>query len=135
MNFRSPEIMPAVQRMVESHYQSSLIESMRANSFTLERTGTSIQLAREFGFCYGVERAIDLAYAARKVFPGARFFLVGEIIHNPLVNEHIAALGILNLLDESGLPKVEELRPFTRKAATTWSALGPCRVMCARQKA
>jgi 4-hydroxy-3-methylbut-2-enyl diphosphate reductase len=110
MNFRSPEIMPAVQRMVESHYRSSLIESMRANSFTLEHSGTTIQLAREFGFCYGVERAIDLAYAARKVFPDARFFLVGEIIHNPLVNEHIAALGILNLLDESGRAKVEELR-------------------------
>jgi 4-hydroxy-3-methylbut-2-enyl diphosphate reductase len=77
----------------------------------LERGKTTIRLAREFGFCYGVERAIDLAYAARKVFPEARFFLVGEIIHNPLVNAHIAALGILNLLDESGRPRVEDLQP------------------------
>ncbi|MEN9469445.1 MAG: 4-hydroxy-3-methylbut-2-enyl diphosphate reductase [Verrucomicrobiota bacterium] len=77
----------------------------------LERPGTTIRLAREFRFCYGVERAIDLDYAARKVFLEAQFCLVSEIIHNPLVNEHIAALGILNLLDESGRPKVEDLQP------------------------
>lgn len=103
--------MAAVQTQVEKHYRSSLVEQICSNGNILRVGRTTLQLAREFGFCYGVERAIDLAYAARKVFPTERFFLVGEIIHNPLVNEHIAALGIGNLLDEKGRPNVEILEP------------------------
>lgn len=103
--------MAAVQAQVENHYRSSLVEQIRSSGHILRVGRTTLQLAREFGFCYGVERAIDLAYAARKVFPEGRFFLVGEIIHNPLVNEHIAALGINNLLDEKGRPAVEILAP------------------------
>jgi 4-hydroxy-3-methylbut-2-en-1-yl diphosphate reductase len=101
--------MAAVQAQVEKHYRSSLVEQIRSSGNIVRVGHTTLQLAREFGFCYGVERAIDLAYAARKMFPTERFFLVGEIIHNPLVNEHIAALGISNLLDENGRPAVEIL--------------------------
>jgi len=111
VNLRSPDVMASVQAQVESHYRSTLIEKIRANGSRLAIGSTTICLAKEFGFCYGVERAIDLAYAARKVFPVERFFLIGEIIHNPLVNEHIAELGILNLLDADGRPKVDELVP------------------------
>ena len=50
----------------------------------------TVRLAKQFGFCYGVERAIDLAYAARKVFKDRRLFILGEIIHNPEVNEQIS---------------------------------------------
>jgi len=77
----------------------------------IESGKTTVRLAKQFGFCYGVERAIDLAYAARKVFPDARLFLIGEIIHNPEVNAQIAALGIRNLLDASGRTHVEDLGP------------------------
>lgn len=111
MNLRTPDVMAAVQAQVEKHYRSSLIETIRSAGHILQVGRTTLHLAREFGFCYGVERAIDLAYAARKVFPTERFFLVGEIIHNPLVNEHIAALGIGNLLDEFGRPAVDQLAP------------------------
>ena len=111
MNLRTPDVMAAVQAQVEKHYRSSLIETIRSAGHILRVGRTTLHLAREFGFCYGVERAIDLAYAARKVFPTERFFLVGEIIHNPLVNEHIAALGIGNLLDESGRSAVDQLAP------------------------
>ena len=110
-NLRTPDVMVAVQAQVEKHYRSSLVEQIRSSGHVLRIGRTTLQLAREFGFCYGVERAIDLAYAARKVFPNQRFFLVGEIIHNPLVNEHIAALGIRNLLDNKGRPAVEILEP------------------------
>lgn len=58
---------------------------------------TTIRLAKQFGFCYGVERAIDLAYAARRVFPEKRLFLIGEIIHNPEVNRQLAGMGIETL--------------------------------------
>ncbi|MFQ3578146.1 MAG: 4-hydroxy-3-methylbut-2-enyl diphosphate reductase, partial [Verrucomicrobiia bacterium] len=54
--------------------------------------------AKQFGFCYGVERAIDMAYAARKVFPDQRLFILGEIIHNPDVNRQIAEMKITNLV-------------------------------------
>ena len=111
VNLRTPEVMARVQEQVEHHYHSSLVERVRAEGSVLQTGKTVIRLAKQFGFCYGVERAIDLAYAARKVFPKARLFLIGEIIHNPEVNAQIAALGIRNLLDASGRPHVEDLGP------------------------
>jgi 4-hydroxy-3-methylbut-2-enyl diphosphate reductase len=111
VNLRTPEVMARVQEQVEQHYHSSLVERVRADGSIVHVGKTTLRLAKQFGFCYGVERAIDLAYAARKVFPEARLFLIGEIIHNPEVNAQIAALGIRNLLDESGSPHVEDLGP------------------------
>lgn len=111
VNLRTPEVMERVQEQVEHHYHSSLVERIRSEGSVLVSGATTIRLAKQFGFCYGVERAIDLAYAARKVFPDARLFLIGEIIHNPEVNAQIAALGIRNLLDASGRPHVEDLGP------------------------
>ena len=63
--------MEAVQAQVESHYRSELVDRIRARGHVLSAGGLTVKLAKEFGFCYGVERAIDLAYAARKVFPAA----------------------------------------------------------------
>lgn len=111
VNLRTPEVMERVQEQVERHYHSSLVERIRAAGSVLVTGRTTVLLAKQFGFCYGVERAIDLAYAARKVFPEARLFLIGEIIHNPEVNAQIAALGIRNLLDATGRPHVEDLGP------------------------
>ena len=111
VNLRTPEVMERVQEQVEHHYHSSLVERIRAAAGVLTAGNTTVLLAKQFGFCYGVERAIDLAYAARKVFPESRLFLIGEIIHNPEVNAQIAALGIRNLLDDQGRPKVEDLGP------------------------
>ncbi len=72
INLRRPDIMEAVQAQVLSHYRSELVESVRANGGMLTADGLTVKLAKEFGFCYGVERAIDLAYAARKYFPNTR---------------------------------------------------------------
>ena len=69
INLRRPDIMEAVQAQVLSHYRSELVERIRANGGVLSAGDLTIKLAKEFGFCYGVERAIDLAYAARKSFP------------------------------------------------------------------
>lgn len=94
VNLRAPAVMVDVQRQVENHYRSMLVERIREHGGVFAVGRTTIRLARQFGFCYGVERAIDLAYAARKVFPDRRLFLLGEIIHNPDVNAQMAALGI-----------------------------------------
>jgi len=58
---------------------------------------TTVRLARDFGFCYGVERAIDLAYAARKVFADRKVFLLGEIIHNQEVNRQLTEMGVVSI--------------------------------------
>ena len=97
VNIRTPEVMAKVQAQVETHYRSELVEKLRAQGGVLQAGNTTIRLAKEFGFCYGVERAIDLAYAAGKVFKDRRIFLLGEIIHNPDVNAQIEALGIHSL--------------------------------------
>ncbi len=98
INLRRPDIMEEVQAKVLSHYRSPLVEKIRANGGVLGAGDLTIKLAKEFGFCYGVERAIDLAYAAKKYFsdvaPEKPIYLLGEIIHNPDVNDQIRHMGI-----------------------------------------
>lgn len=111
VNLRSPDVMREVQARVESHYRSLIVERVRAAGGVLTRGPLTIRLAKQFGFCYGVERAIDLAYAARKVFPNERLFILGEIIHNPDVNAQIAAMGIVNLIGPDRKTCLDGLTP------------------------
>ncbi len=98
INLRRPDIMEAVQAQVLSHYRSEIVERIRAAGGVLSVSDFTVKLAKDFGFCYGVERAIDLAYAARKYFsevaPRTPIYLLGEIIHNPEVNDQIRNMGI-----------------------------------------
>jgi 4-hydroxy-3-methylbut-2-en-1-yl diphosphate reductase len=109
INLRTPDVMTKVQEQVESHYRSTVVEKVRSNGGILRFGDTTVLLAKQFGFCYGVERAIDLAYAARKVFKDKRLFILGEIIHNPLVNDQIAAMGIKNLTGRNKEAEIEDL--------------------------
>ncbi len=84
------EILP----LLEESYHSSLIERIKASSYELEIGDLTICLAQEFGFCYGVDRAVDLAYETRKRFPDRKIYLTSEIIHNPRVNSKLRELGI-----------------------------------------
>ena len=97
VNVRTPEVMERVQAQVETHYRSSLVEKIKARGGTLSVGKTTLRLAKDFGFCYGVERAIDLAYAARKVFHEKKVYLLGEIIHNPEVNRQLTEMGIISI--------------------------------------
>ena len=97
VNVRTPEVMERVQAEVETHYRSTLVEAIRAQGSVIQIGETTVRLARDFGFCYGVERAIDLAYAARRVFSDRRVFLLGEIIHNPEVNRQLLEMGIISI--------------------------------------
>ncbi len=89
--------MEDVQAEVEKHYRSPIVEKLRKGGGSLTIGTTTLRLAQQFGFCYGVERAIDLAYASRRVFPQNRIFLIGEIIHNPEVNRQLEDMGIVSL--------------------------------------
>ncbi|HVD94552.1 MAG TPA: 4-hydroxy-3-methylbut-2-enyl diphosphate reductase [Candidatus Limnocylindria bacterium] len=109
VNLRTPDVMAAVQQQVESHYRSDIVEKIRRAGGMISVGDTTVRLAKQFGFCYGVERAIDLAYAARKVFKDRRLFIVGEIIHNPEVNQQIASLGIRNLTGKNKEADISDL--------------------------
>ena len=122
INLRRPDIMEAVQAQVLSHYRSELVERIRASGGVLSARDLTIKLAKEFGFCYGVERAIDLAYAARKSFPPEKpIYLLGEIIHNPEVNDQIQNLGILTI---SNKPTDEEIAHLKREDVVIIPAFG-----------
>jgi 4-hydroxy-3-methylbut-2-enyl diphosphate reductase len=111
INLRRPDIMEAVQSQVLSHYRSELVDRIRAQGHVLSDGHTlTVKLAKEFGFCYGVERAIDLAYAARKVFPDQPLYILGEIIHNPDVNDQLREMGIKSITGKGKEADIEDLK-------------------------
>ena len=83
-----------VQTDLSVDYNGLLVDTLRERDYTLVVGDLTIRLAREFGFCYGVERAVEYAYQTRRKFPDRRLLLVGEIIHNPHVNSKLRDMGI-----------------------------------------
>jgi 4-hydroxy-3-methylbut-2-enyl diphosphate reductase len=94
----------AVADELAAAYHSSLVDSVRADGYVRRSGRLTIHLAKEFGFCYGVDRAVDYAYQTRKRFPDKRVFLTGEIIHNPHVNDQLRERGIRILTDPGEQP-------------------------------
>ncbi len=80
--------------LIDAEYQSGLVERIRSRGYRDEFGDVTVRLAQEFGFCYGVDRAVDYAYETVHKFPDKRIFLVGEIIHNPHVNHRMTEMGI-----------------------------------------
>src|SRR5215204_3339717 len=76
-----------VQGDLAADYDGQIVDFLKGHDYTLVERGVTIRLAKEFGFCYGVERAVEYAYQTRKKFPNRALYLVGEIIHNPNVND------------------------------------------------
>jgi 4-hydroxy-3-methylbut-2-enyl diphosphate reductase len=89
----------AVRPVLVASYHSQVVDRLRELGYAARAGDVRVKLAREFGFCYGVDRAVEYAYEAREKFPDRRIFLSGEIIHNPEVNGRIQALGIEILPD------------------------------------
>jgi len=83
-----------VQDDLSGDYNGRLVDTLREQDYTLVVDDVTIRLAKEFGFCYGVERAVEYAYQTRRKFPNRRLLLVGEIIHNPHVNAKLRGMGI-----------------------------------------
>ena len=91
-----------IQSELASDYTGQLVDMLQAREYTLTAGDLTIRLAKEFGFCYGVERAVEYAYQARKKFPDRTIYLAGEIIHNPHVNSKLQAMGITFLMPRDG---------------------------------
>jgi 4-hydroxy-3-methylbut-2-enyl diphosphate reductase len=88
-----------VAHVLAESYHSELVKTIKADGYRFDSGRLTVHLAREFGFCYGVDRAVDYAYQTRKRFPDRRVFLTGEIIHNPHVNDQLRAQDIRFLTD------------------------------------
>ena len=86
-----------IEDELASDYHSRLVDRIRAGGHVLEAGELTFLLAREFGFCYGVDRAVEYAYETRARFPKQRVVLLGEIIHNPHVNETLESMGVVIL--------------------------------------
>jgi 4-hydroxy-3-methylbut-2-enyl diphosphate reductase len=93
------DLKDAVAGELAAAYHSSIIDAIQAEGYVRRDGRLTIHLAREFGFCYGVDRAVDYAYQTRRRFPDRAVFLTGEIIHNPQVNDRLRAQQIRFLSD------------------------------------
>ena len=93
------DLKAAVAAELNQNYYSDLVQQIKADDFQYRSGRLTVHLAREFGFCYGVDRAVDYAYQTRERFPDRRVFLTGEIIHNPHVNDRLRRKGIQFLND------------------------------------
>ncbi len=100
----------AIAGQLAHDYRSEIVDRMRAEGFRLDAGDLSFRLAREFGFCYGVDRAVEYAYETREKFPDRRIFITGEIIHNPGVNRRLRDMGVLLLGSPPGGVGVNGLR-------------------------
>ncbi len=98
----------AVAGELQRDWHSGLVDRIRERGFRLEVGDATFKLVRDFGFCYGVDRAVDMAYETREKFPDRRIYLTNEIIHNPQVNRRLRELGILFFDDEVREAVVEE---------------------------
>ncbi|MEL6814826.1 MAG: 4-hydroxy-3-methylbut-2-enyl diphosphate reductase [Cyanobacteria bacterium J06598_3] len=83
-----------VAGQMSAEYESSLIKTIRENNNLLAQGDVTIHLAESFGFCWGVERAVAMAYEARQHFPEQRLWITNEIIHNPEVNQQLKAMNV-----------------------------------------
>jgi len=83
-----------VMGVMNGEYQSQLIQEIRQNDYCLQRDNVTLKLAEAFGFCWGVERAVAMAYETRQHFPGDRLWITNEIIHNPSVNQRLREMQV-----------------------------------------
>ncbi|MBE9221423.1 4-hydroxy-3-methylbut-2-enyl diphosphate reductase [Cyanobacterium stanieri LEGE 03274] len=83
-----------VAGVLNSEYESSLIKTIRENNYQITKGDVTIRLAEAFGFCWGVERAVAMAYETRTHFPTEKIWITNEIIHNPSVNERLREMNV-----------------------------------------
>ena len=83
-----------IQHLLNRDYRSEIVDRIRENGNVLEAGDLTLHLANEFGFCYGVDRAVDYAFQTREKFPERRIYITGDMIHNPSMNARLRDMGI-----------------------------------------
>ena len=101
-----------IEGQLDEDYRSRIVEYLKTHDYTLRAGDLTFRLAEEFGFCYGVDRAVEYAYETRTRFPRRSLFITGEIIHNPHVNSRLGEMGIRFLSGDGAEPDAwERLSP------------------------
>lgn len=93
--------------LMNSEYTSDIIKTLKENGFEYTWGDVTVKLAEAYGFCWGVERAVQIAYEARKQFPDEKLWLTNEIIHNPTVNKRLEEMEVQNIPLEDGKKQFE----------------------------
>lgn len=88
------EVRDSVEKLMETQFQSPLVKEFRSSNYMIEKDGVKVYLAKDFGFCWGVERSIALAYEAVDYFPGKTVHLTNDLIHNPKVNGLLKSMNV-----------------------------------------
>jgi 4-hydroxy-3-methylbut-2-enyl diphosphate reductase len=83
-----------IQHLLNRDYRSEIVDKVRASGNVFEADGLTLRIADEFGFCYGVDRAVDYAFQTREKFPDRRVYITGDMIHNPSMNDRLREMGI-----------------------------------------
>ena len=94
---------------LQTAYQSDLIASLRTHGHELREGRLTVRLAEAFGFCWGVERAVAMAYETRRHYPTERIWITNEIIHNPSVNDHLREMDVLFIPVDNGVKDFSEV--------------------------
>ena len=98
-----------VTGVLQTEYQSGLVQQIRDNHYSLQRGNITIRLAEAFGFCWGVERAVAIAYETHKQFPNQQLWITNEIIHNPSVNQRLRDMGVKFIPVDDGQKDFSEI--------------------------
>lgn len=112
MNRKGFGLKEAIKEDLKTYYHSGILEEIKAAGYTKSYGDITFHLAREFGFCYGVDRAVELAYETRKNFPSKQIYLTTEIIHNPDVNTNLQKMGIRFLSGPYQDATIDEIKPI-----------------------
>lgn len=107
---------------LKKEYESELVAELRTSGNVISRLGITVKLAEAFGFCWGVDRAVSMAYQARRHFPDKKIWITNEIIHNPIVNNNLKEMGIHFIaLDSAG---AKDFSPITEGDVVILPAFG-----------
>lgn len=88
------EVRKEVEDTMQKQFKSSLVDTLKSNMYTIEKDGVRVHLAKDFGFCWGVERSIALAYEAVRHYPDRKVHITNELIHNPEVNDNLKEMKV-----------------------------------------
>ena len=111
-----------VKEPLDKDYKGLIVDYAREHGYHLVAGEISLRLAKEFGFCYGVDRAVEYAYEARTRFPNKIIYITGEIIHNPFVNRRLQEMGVRFLKGSYGT--LEKFAPVTSDDVILLPAFG-----------
>jgi len=95
------EVRDKVENTITDQYQSEVVDDLKASNYIIERDNVKVHLAKDFGFCWGVERSIALAYEAVEHYPDKKLHITNELIHNPEVNDRLTEMDV-NLIEKLG---------------------------------